>query len=792
MAKYTATFNDNSKYHIELTVTENSYSIPNNTSEVAYSLRMYTDTSSYVGYSDYRTQVGIWINGTKVYTYDASRDFNPSAASSYSEVLKSGSVTVTHDADGSKSIVCKATVDVASGTYSPGSADTGNQTLVLTTIPQAATISGSVTATIGEQVKVSFSSPSTSFKYKLKATLGGTSSYLNSGNYITNEYYNWTPSASTWASELPTQTSRAGTLLLETYTSGGTSVGTSSSSFTMKVPSTWKPSCSLALASVNSVTFTPDNSIYVEDFSQIKATVTGGTATTGATIKSYTISGAFSKTVTTTATSTVQTSSTITSSGEKSVKVVITDSRGLTASVTKTCTFLNTSEILSTASWTGDFTIGSSKTISISRRSSSFNHKLKFTVGSASETLPSGYASTSQSWTPAATYANQFPNATSKTGTLVLTTYNSGTAIGSTSYSFTLEIPSGWVPTISTVSLAQTSDNAFINSISPPKFVAGYSKIACSISGGTATTGASIVSYTISGAMSKTVTTSSSSASETSGVITTSGTKTVNVTITDSRGKTYTKSATATYVSYSAPSVSAISYERGSYVGGVWTSSVSGTDLKIAFTGSCSLGTDGNQMDWSVNAPISDSGVNLSNGGSITRYATGIGTTTRYSVKVTLTDDVGRTTSRTITVPTLEIPLVLDNDLPAVGVGAVPQTARTLEVATGWKITQAGSDVVTKADIPFSGVRGSISGNSSVTFTLANQARGLFATTANGATTKGLWLFHETTGGGVSNSAILSASSVTITMSTGSVTVANGTSAVVYYAWIVFGGSVST
>lgn len=472
MASWSQTFSVNNKYSLTLTCTEQSYSVANNTSVVAYSLVMATAANSFTGYSDYKTTISCSINGTTVYSYSAARDFNASAKSSYSETLCSGTATVAHNADGSKSCACAASVTVASGAYSPGSASI-SQSLTLTTIPRA-----------------------------------------------------------------------------------------------------------------------------------------------------------------------------------------------------------------STASWSGNFVIGSSKVITITRASSSFTHKLTFSLGSQSQTAPSGsYAATSYTWTPAAaTWASQLPTQTSRTGTLTLTTYNGSTVIGSNTYTFTLEIPSSWAPTVA-VTLSPVSSNAFVSGTG--EYVQSYSSIRAAITG-TATTGATISSYTISGAFSKTVNTSASSTTQTSGVIATSGNKTVTVKITDSRGKTATVSASCTYRAYTYPAITAASYARGTYSGGAWTPSDSGEDLRITFTGSCSLSSYGNEMSWSIGTPVSSSGSSLASGSSITQYATGIGTVTAYNVVITVTDSVGNRSTRSVYVPTLEIPFVIDPGMPAIGVGAVPQTARTLEVAKSW------------------------------------------------------------------------------------------------------------
>lgn len=468
MASWSQTFSVNNKYSLTLECSEQSYSVANNTSVVAYKLTMATAANSFTGYSDYRTTISVSINGSSVYSYNAARDFNPSAASSYSEVLTSGTVTVSHNNDGSKTCACAASVSVASGTYSPGSASI-SQNLTLTTIPRA-----------------------------------------------------------------------------------------------------------------------------------------------------------------------------------------------------------------STASWSGDFVIGTGKAITITRASSSFTHKLTFALGSHTET-PTSSAGTSYTWTPtAANWAAQFPTQTSRTGTLTLYTYNGSTLIGSNAYTFTLKIPDSWKPSVS-LSLSPYSTNAFISGTG--LYVAGYSAIQAAATA-TAATGAAIVSYTFSGAFSKTVQTSATSTTQTSGVIATSGSKSVTVTVTDARGRTGTATVTCSYTSYAFPAVSALSYARGTYSGGTWTASDSGEDLRVVFSATCSLSSQGNSMTYSVPA-MSATGSNTS-GESVTLYRTGIGTVTAYTVTVTVTDSVGNSSSRSVFVPTVEIPFVLDPTLPAVGVGAVPQTARTLEIAESW------------------------------------------------------------------------------------------------------------
>ena len=353
----------------------------------------------------------------------------------------------------------------------------------------------------------------------------------------------------------------------------------------------------------------------------------------------------------------------------------------------------------STATVPSAYTIGAAgSAISIATASSAFTHRLKFSTGTQSQTVNITAGTTSYTWTPAAaTWGPQFPTQTSRSVTVLLETLSGGTVIGSNTYTTTLSIPASWKPTVS-ASLSQYSTNSFMSG--KAFYVAGYSAIRAAITGALGDSYTTIKSYTISGAWSKTVTTTASSTTQTSGVIASSGTKTTTITITDARGRTGTWSGNVSFLSYAVPAITTLTYARGTYSGGVWTSSASGTALRIQFKATCSLSGNGNNMDWTIGAPVSASGTSLASGTQIERFKTGIGTTTRYTVVVTVKDDIGNTVSRSITVPTVEIPLAIDTVLPAIGVGAVPQTARILELASNWGIDiGAGAKMADTNDI---------------------------------------------------------------------------------------------
>lgn len=111
--------------------------------------------------------------------------------------------------------------------------------------------------------------------------------------------------------------------------------------------------------------------------------------------------------------------------------------------------------------------MGTERTITISRASSSFKHTLTYSFGSASGTIATKTSSTSVAFTPPKSLASQLSNAKSGTGTITCTTYNGDTSIGTSSISFTATIPattatlSGgtWIGDKITLTLSRAANN---------------------------------------------------------------------------------------------------------------------------------------------------------------------------------------------------------------------------------------------------------------------------------------------------------------------------------------------
>ena len=188
-------------------------------------------------------------------------------------------------------------------------------------------------------------------------------------------------------------------------------------------------------------------------------------------------------------------------------------------------------------------TIGSDAiTVSLSRASSSYTHKVQLYFGSYSALLAEGIG-TSYTFTPNISLCSQIPNATSGTATIKVQTMNGSTWIAETNKTITLNVPSSVVPTIGSVT---ATGNNLLSGI----YVAGKSTVTAKINSAAGAYGSTIKSYSISGAG-----ISSSSSSATSGVLG-AGSYTITGKVTDSRGRTASKSISITVHSYYAPSLS--------------------------------------------------------------------------------------------------------------------------------------------------------------------------------------------------------------------------------------------
>lgn len=240
------------KYSLILKCWEDSYSIENNTSRVYWwvGIRSNTQYHNHQGLSEHYRVV---VNGSTV--HDANHTV--SCGSGQTVGIADGYTTVSHNADGSKSIGVSASFSCDNTNYYAPRTGSCSGNVTLTTIPRASSISiDSPSIECGNTININGSSASKNFTHKIYATWNGRKSELVTiASGTTTPSFSYTIPTS-WEKDLPNSTSGIATFTLETF-SGSTSVGSKSVNATIKVRSSVVPS-------IDSIKVTDANSVCAE------------------------------------------------------------------------------------------------------------------------------------------------------------------------------------------------------------------------------------------------------------------------------------------------------------------------------------------------------------------------------------------------------------------------------------------------------------------------------------------------------------------------------------------------
>ena len=346
MASGTINGSTNNQYIASRIVWSSTATSDSNSSKVTASLQ-YKRTNT--GYETYGTgSFSITINGTKT---SVSKSVKITESEWITAV--SATVTVNHNADGTKSITISSSGSI-SGTSMTATYCGGGATL--DTIPRASSISSASNVTIGNNCNIKWTPNSASFRYRLRFSIGSWS--FSTGVIHPNTTSTYTYTAYTIPLEVINQITSAKTstmtATLYTYSNSAatTQVGSESSkTFTVTVPliAGTAPSAVMSLSPVSSLG-SAFASVYVQGRSKVKADFTGSIAKYGAIITSYSMS------VNGKAYSSPYQSDYLSQSGGISVKGTVTDSRGYSVSVTENITVLPYTKP-SVVNYTGEKTI---------------------------------------------------------------------------------------------------------------------------------------------------------------------------------------------------------------------------------------------------------------------------------------------------------------------------------------------------------------------------------------------------------------------------------------------------
>ena len=249
--------------------------IANNRSNVAWRVTVSRSGAYYTYNHEGSSTLAVDVNGVRVNTS------NPTWQTSGEEfTLASGTTTIGHNDDGTKTISASATFNPNNGLHG---VITTTGSLTLPNIPRSSSISFG-TGTIGSPLAITINRASSSFTHTLRWAWGNRSGTIASG--LTTSA-SWTIPMD-FCNEIPNNVSGNGIIFVDTY-SGSKNIGTQSKQFTANVPDSVIPTLSSISVVEEHATAKGLNlgaTTFIQIISSIKATINGAAGTYGSTIKS--------------------------------------------------------------------------------------------------------------------------------------------------------------------------------------------------------------------------------------------------------------------------------------------------------------------------------------------------------------------------------------------------------------------------------------------------------------------------------------------------------------------------
>ncbi|MCY7066664.1 DUF859 family phage minor structural protein [Streptococcus oralis] len=273
MAKFS---NSSGSLYLNVYVEQGSQSITANTSTVNWRMTVSRTGAYYTHNHQGDSTLSLNLDGQNVhYSY-------PTWETSGEEyTLASGSSTISHNADGTKTLPISCTFNPNNGLHGT---ITVSASLSLTTIPRSSSVSVSA-GVIGSSVTININRQSSSFKHTVRYAWAG-----KSGTIATN-----VDTSTTWtipldfANDIPNSASGTGTVYVDTY-SGSTKTGTQSTTFTASVPANVKPTFTgVSLSDLNGAAqnLIPSGNTFIQVISNIKVAFNGAVGSYGSSITGY-------------------------------------------------------------------------------------------------------------------------------------------------------------------------------------------------------------------------------------------------------------------------------------------------------------------------------------------------------------------------------------------------------------------------------------------------------------------------------------------------------------------------
>lgn len=293
-------------------------SIANNETKIGWKLELISGSSGQID-STASKKWSVSVNGT---SYSGTNTIG--IGNNATKTLASNTTTIKHDSNGKKTFSYSFSQQF-SITFSGASIGTksGSGTGTLDTIARKSTLAAS-NGTLGTALNLTVTRQDSSLTHTITYDCGSASGTIATKSSDTS--LSWTPPLSL-AQQNTTGASVSVTFTITTYT-GNTSVGSNTKSITCEIPSSVKPTVSLAVSDSTGNAGTYGG--YIQGLSKLKIVATAS-GSQGSTIKAYKTE-ADGKTYT----AATVTTDVLNGSGTLTIKVTVTDSRGRTATASTT------------------------------------------------------------------------------------------------------------------------------------------------------------------------------------------------------------------------------------------------------------------------------------------------------------------------------------------------------------------------------------------------------------------------------------------------------------------------
>lgn len=343
---------------VAVKIYETGTNVGNNTSSVFYTVtgQQRTDYGFTGSNRNNAGTIVVNINGSDVCS------FSIGLKNSADRQSRTGTVSVGHNADGTKTCSISLKLERGGGNFSGDTwtynSNSASGSLTLSTIPRASQPSLSTgSASIGNTITINTNRATSSFKHSL---------WWSCGNSGWKSIATGVGASQSWtipndvANYITSSTSGTVTILCRTF-NGSTQISSDkSTSLTVIVPDSFAPTMGTPTAERVDNGVPSSWGVYVKGHSKVKISMNGVTGSYGSWITGYQISGANLWSTSSSATSDV-----INSSGSKTYTCKITDSRGRTCTKTVSITVADYSRPsinVSANRCTSDGTISSSGT----------------------------------------------------------------------------------------------------------------------------------------------------------------------------------------------------------------------------------------------------------------------------------------------------------------------------------------------------------------------------------------------------------------------------------------------